>query len=192
MNPSSYWTYWKKNLPTYLTYSRIAAAPLFFFFFYRGEERWPLSGLIVAIIFTLASITDWLDGWWARHYQVTSKSGALMDTVADKVLVLSVLLILLEMKRIPSEMVAIFLTRDILMGGLRSLGATEGFIISAKSFGKLKTGFQMIAIPCLFIYESFPIPYLYQIGYYLLWLSVILSLISAYGYIKSYLSFSLK
>ena len=179
---------WKKNLSLYLTLSRIFVVPFFFIFFHGGEARWFFSGWAVSILFILASITDWFDGNLARRFKTTSSTGALLDSIADKILVLSALIILLELRRIPSELVAIFIIRDILIGGIRSMAAASGFIISARNFGKWKAGFQMVAIPCLFIYRplfSLPLP---EIGYYMLWLSAVLSLISAFEYIKSYFS----
>lgn len=181
-------SYWKKNLPLYLTCSRLFVVPLFFLFIHRGEERWPFSEWAVALVFVAASLTDWIDGWWARRYKVVTKAGALMDPVSDKILVLSLLLILLEMGRIPSEMLALILSRDILIGGVRSLAAAEGLILSARAFGKWKAALQMTAIPCLLIFESFPAFPLYWVGYCILWFSVILSFISVYEYTQSYFS----
>ena len=180
-------SYFTRQFPLYLTCFRFLVVPLFFLFIFRGEERWAFSSWAVALIFLFASLTDLVDGWWARRYKVVTNTGALLDTTSDKILVLSVLLILLEMGRIPSEMVALIVARDILIGGIRSLAASEGLILSARSFGKWKAALQMAAIPCLFVYESFPEGNLYNIGYYVLWFTVLLSLISAYEYTRSYL-----
>ena len=109
-----------------------------------------------------------------------------MDPIADKILVLGPLIVLLTFDRVDPSMVFLFLARDIFIGGLRSVAAANRVLISAKPFGKWKTGMQMTGIPCLLINEKLWGLPLAQIGYFCLWLSVVLSLISgaqySYGY----------
>ena len=112
--------------------------------------------------------------------------GRFMDPIADKILVLGAIIMLLDMGRVDPIMVFLFLARDIFIGGLRSVAAANNIIISAKPFGKWKTAFQMLAIPLLLIYEPvFAIP-IADIGYYALWVSVGLSLISGAEYTIGY------
>jgi CDP-diacylglycerol--glycerol-3-phosphate 3-phosphatidyltransferase len=173
----------QKKLPMMITWSRMAAAPFMFLALY-WENRW--AGWITAIIFILGSITDYYDGYFARKFKVESNEGRLMDPIADKILVLAALVVLLAMKRVDAVMVTILLSRDILIGGIRSVAAAEQIIIAAQPAGKWKTAIQMSAIPCLFVNEPLLGLPLAIIGYYGLWLSVILSLISASKYIAGY------
>lgn len=186
----------KKKIPLYLSLFRLLVVPFFFFFVGDGKERWDFSGEILAGIFILASFTDWLDGKLARYFKVETAVGAYLDTVADKVLVLSALAILVELNRVSAFLFTLFLARDLVIGGVRSMAATQGLVIAAKSFGKWKATLQMIAIPCLFIFDTFSFfafktlifLNLYKVGLFILWGSVILSMISAVEYIWIYLS----
>jgi CDP-diacylglycerol--glycerol-3-phosphate 3-phosphatidyltransferase len=165
------------------TYSRIFMGPLLLPCFYLD----PLyAGWVAAILFILGSLTDWLDGFWARKYQCESNMGKLMDPIADKILVLGALVVLLSMLRVDTVTVFLLLGRDIFIGGLRSVAAANQVIIAARPFGKWKTAFQMVGIPCLFIYEpTLGLP-LAEIGRSLLWLSVVLSVISGFQYTLGY------
>ncbi len=166
-----------------LTYSRAGAAPLIVAVLMLGGQ-W--AGWISAVLFGLASLTDWLDGHFARRFKVESNMGRFMDPIADKILVLGAIVMLLTMGRVDPVMVFLFLARDIFIGGIRSVAAVDNLIIAAKPFGKWKTGVQMVAIPCLLIYEPlFGIP-IADVGYYGLWVSVGLSLISGVEYTVGY------
>ena len=141
---------------------------------------------VAAIFFGLASLTDFFDGYFARRFKVESNMGRFMDPIADKILVLCAIVMLLAMNRVDPVMVFLFLARDIFIGGIRSVAAANNLIIAAKPFGKWKTAFQMAAIPCLLVYEPiFGIP-LADIGYFGLWISVGLSLISGAEYTIGY------
>lgn len=175
---------WKNNLPMWLTYARAGMAPIILGILMSGWQG--PAGWVTAVLFMLASLTDWLDGMLARKYGVESNMGKFMDPIADKILVLGAIVMLLAMGRVDPLMVFLFLARDIFIGGIRSVAAANNLIIAAKPFGKWKTAFQMIAIPCLLIYEPvFGIP-LADIGYYGLWISVGLSLISGAEYTIGY------
>ncbi|MCB0343353.1 MAG: CDP-diacylglycerol--glycerol-3-phosphate 3-phosphatidyltransferase [Pseudobdellovibrionaceae bacterium] len=166
------------------TYARILMAPVLVAIL---MSPLPHAGLIAAVIFILTSITDWLDGYWARLYQAESAMGKFMDPIADKILVLTVLILLLDAHKVDPIMVILLLARDIFIGGLRSVAASNNVIIAAKPFGKWKTGFQMAAIPCLLVSdELFKDLSLHDIGYYGLWISVVLSLISGVEYTWGY------
>lgn len=166
-----------------LTYSRAVAAPVILGILMSG---WALAGWVSAVIFILAALTDWADGALARKYNVESNMGRFMDPIADKILVLGAIVMLLAMGRVDPMMVFLLLARDIFIGGIRSVAAANNMIIAAKPFGKWKTALQMIAIPMLLIYDPiFSIP-LADIGYFGLWISVGLSLISGAEYTVGY------
>jgi CDP-diacylglycerol--glycerol-3-phosphate 3-phosphatidyltransferase len=174
---------WKNNLPMVLTYARAGAAPIILGILMSG---WTFAGWLSAVLFALASLTDWLDGYFARRYKVESNMGRFMDPIADKILVLGAIVMLLAMGRVDPIMVFLFLARDIFIGGIRSVAAANNLIIAAKPFGKWKTAFQMVAIPCLLVYEPlFGIP-IGDVGYFGLWISVGLSLISGAEYTIGY------
>lgn len=174
---------WKTNLPMVLTYARAAAAPLILGILMSG---WSGAGWISAVLFIIAAITDWLDGALARRYGVESNMGRFMDPIADKILVLGAIVMLLAMGRVDPVMVFLFLARDIFVGGIRSVAAANNLIIAAKPFGKWKTAIQMLAIPCLLVYEPILGIPLADIGYAGLWISVGLSLISGVEYTLGY------
>lgn len=174
---------WKKNLPMILTYARAGAAPVILGILMSG---WNFAGWAAAILFALASLTDWFDGYFARRYGAESNMGRFMDPIADKILVLGAIVMLLAMGRVDPIMVFLFLARDIFIGGIRSVAAANNLIIAAKPFGKWKTAFQMCAIPCLLVYEPILGISIGDVGYYGLWVSVGLSLISGAEYTIGY------
>ena len=173
---------WRKQLPMYATYSRIVMAPLLMFILFLSES-W--SGYLATVVFVIASITDWLDGYWARKFQAESAMGKFMDPIADKLLVLAALIMLLHSGDVDPIMVFILLGRDIFIGGIRAVAATNAVVIAAKPFGKWKTAIQMLAIPLIFVKEIASLP-LAQWGYWALWVSVLLSLISGIQYTWGY------
>lgn len=166
-----------------LTYSRAVAAPVILAILMSG---WIWAGWAAAVLFILASLTDWLDGFTARRYNVESNMGRLMDPIADKILVLGAIVMLLAMGRVDPVMVFLLLGRDIFIGGIRSVAAANNLVIAAKPFGKWKTAVQMVAIPFLLIYEPVLRIPIADLGYYGLWVSVSLSLISGAEYTIGY------
>lgn len=173
----------RTQLPMLLTMARMLAAPIVVFVLMSG---WVWAGWAASVIFILASLTDWADGYFARKWQVESNMGKFMDPIADKILVLGAIIMLLTMARVDPVMVFLFLARDIFIGGIRSVAAADQIIISAQPFGKWKTAIQMLAIPCLLIYDPILKIPLGDIGYWALWISVALSLISGADYTIGY------
>ena len=162
----------------------MAVAPFLVALCWRPEPVW---GWVAAALFIAASITDWADGHFARKYNAISNMGKFMDPIADKILVTTVLVMLVQSHRVGPVLVLLLLSRDILIGGIRSVAAADNVIIDAKAAGKWKTALQMSAIPAILIYNPlFGIP-IYNIGVVVLWISVILSLFSGAQYIRIYL-----
>lgn len=138
-------------------------------------------------LFIVASLTDYFDGYYARKFNAVSNLGKFMDPIADKVLVTAVLVALIPQGHIDTWMVIILLTRDTLISGLRSVAAADQIVIAAKPAGKWKTALQMVAIPAMIVGQDFAgIPVL-KIGSWVLWGSVILSVISGFEYFWGYL-----
>lgn len=173
---------WKKRLPMQLTWGRMAVCPLIVGLLVLGGpiDRWIAAGLFIA-----ASITDWFDGYFARKYKAISSMGKFMDPIADKILVASTLIMLIPLDRVGPIVVLLLLVRDILIGGIRAVAATDNLVIDAKATGKWKTGLQMVAIPAILVDVPFDLPLL-RIGQSLLWFSVVLSLLSGWQYVQMY------
>lgn len=149
----------------------------------------PMAGYISAALFIVASITDWADGFFARRFNAQTTMGKFMDPIADKILVSTILILLIPLGVLGRDgpvLVILLLSRDIFIGGIRSIAAADRLIIDAKATGKWKTAVQMTAIPCVLIGPLFGVP-LTEIGRVALWASTILSLVSAWQYVKMYL-----
>jgi len=153
-------------------------------------EPTPQSSIWAALIFILASLTDWLDGYLARLYHAESILGTLLDPLADKILVMAALVMLSASPiepRVPAWLVVLLLAREILVSGLRSLAAIQGrTVVSASASAKHKTFWMMLALIFLLVrgpYELLAVKIdFFQIGMLLLWLSLVLSLYSGIEY----------
>jgi CDP-diacylglycerol--glycerol-3-phosphate 3-phosphatidyltransferase len=165
----------KLNLPTLLTLSRIVLIPVFIFTVYPH----PVFG---AVIFTIASFTDFLDGYFARRSGDITKFGIILDPIADKFLVISALIVLVDMERLAAWIAITIVVREFLVTGLRAVALSKDIIIAAEIGGKVKTTLQVIAIICLILKNSLFGIDLYDIGIVLIWASLVLSIISGVQY----------
>ncbi len=138
-----------------------------------------------AVVFGLAALTDYFDGYLARKYQIETVYGKLMDPLADKFLVICSLIMLQHLDRIHPYIVMILVCRELTITGLRALASAEGVIVAASSGGKWKTAFQMIAIPLLMLQDLGPIPF-FTLGLWMTYISVGLSLWSAKDYMVNF------
>ena len=130
------------GLPDQLTLARIAAVPLVLLLFeldFQGHEYWATA------VFAVAMSTDWLDGRIARRRGHTSALGSLLDPIADKILVLAVLIALVGQGVVPGWMVALIVAREFLVSGLRLAAIERGVVLGARDLGKLKTWSQAVA-----------------------------------------------
>jgi CDP-diacylglycerol--glycerol-3-phosphate 3-phosphatidyltransferase len=178
------------NLPNLLTMGRIVAIP---FFVWLLESPTPERGYWASIVFTLAAVTDLLDGYLARKLGVVSVLGKFLDPLADKLMVMAALVWMVPMGRIPAWAVVILLAREISVTGLRSVAASEGVVISAGQEGKTKTALQMIGIIALVIGYPYHMRYagldmgvvdMVRIGRALVYLSLLFSFASAAQYVR--------
>ena len=175
------------NTPNYLTLLRIVFVPGVIACLSMGGIWWDFSA---AALFGLASFTDFLDGYYARKYGQETVYGKLMDPLADKFLVICSLIMLQHLSRIHPIVVMLLVCRELTITGLRALASAEGVIVSASQGGKWKTATQMIAIPCLMLKDfstehlhGFP---LFEIGLWITYLSIGLSLWSAKDYMVGF------
>lgn len=171
------------NLPNQLTILRIILIPAFLIFLYFDR---PMTNVIATIIFVIASVTDIIDGYLARKYSIVTDIGKILDPVADKILVASSLIALMELGRIEGVVVILLLARDFAVGALRDLSASKGEIIPAYFSGKLKTVFQMIAVGFLIYKNNLMGINIFLIGKILIYFSVVLSIYSGVEYYKKF------
>ncbi|HZW67226.1 MAG TPA: CDP-diacylglycerol--glycerol-3-phosphate 3-phosphatidyltransferase [Pseudogracilibacillus sp.] len=156
------------NLPNKITLSRIFLIPIFIIIltvpFNWGEwqmngEAYPLTHLFAAIIFLIASATDWLDGYYARKYNLITNMGKFLDPLADKLLVSAAFILLVELDLLAAWIVIVIVSREFSVTGFRLVAAGEGVVLAASSMGKLKTASQLIAIALLLLH-NFPFAYM--------------------------------
>jgi CDP-diacylglycerol--glycerol-3-phosphate 3-phosphatidyltransferase len=168
----------KLNLPTVLTLSRIVLIP----FFVVSVYHHPVLG---ALVFGLASLTDFLDGYLARRSGQITRFGIIMDPIADKFLIISALIVLVDMERLSAWIAIILIVREFLITTLRVVALSRDIVISAELGGKLKTTAQITAILCLILTGSvvdvLPLD-LYDIGLVFIWIAVVLSVFSGIKY----------
>jgi CDP-diacylglycerol--glycerol-3-phosphate 3-phosphatidyltransferase len=169
----------KLNLPTVLTLSRIVLIPVFIY----TVNLHPLFG---ALIFGIASATDFLDGYFARRSGDITKFGIILDPIADKFLVISALIVLVDMSRLPAWIAIVIIVREFLVTGLRVVALSKDIVISAEMGGKMKTTLQIAAILCLILKGSILGIDLYDIGMVLIWVSLLLSIVSGVQYTISF------
>ncbi len=165
------------NLPNKLTILRVILIP-FFIVFLLGEGI-PYHDYIALGIFLVASFTDMLDGKIARKYNLVTNFGKFMDPLADKLLVCSALICLIELQRISAWMVIVIIAREFIISGFRLIASDNGVVIAASWWGKVKTVFQMAAV-CLLILN---LPVLYLLTQIVLWIAVALTVVSLGDYI---------
>ena len=151
----------------------------FFVFFMMTDYLGAASRWIALIIFIVASLTDLLDGKIARKYNLVTNFGKFMDPLADKLLVCSALICLIELHKIPAWMVIIIIAREFIISGFRLVASDNGRVIAASYWGKFKTTFQMAAV-CLLIADISAISLLTQI---VLWIAVVLTVVSLIDYL---------
>ena len=171
------------NVANQLTIVRIVAIPLYLLVLYINKD-W--SNVAATIIFILAGVSDFLDGYIARKYNMITDLGKILDPIADKILVAAALIALIDLDRLYWWIAVIMLARDFTMEALRNLAASKGIIIAAGIWGKLKTTFQMVAI-CMISFKNVWLGInWYILGQVLMYVALFLSLYSAYVYFRDY------
>ena len=175
------------NLPNRLTIFRIFLIPIVLTLLYCTTieiffEQKNLLGWVAGWIFSLASFTDFLDGYIARKRNLVTVFGSFIDPIADKFLTVSCLIMLQSLGRIPSFIVIVLVLREMYMTSLRLLATNEGVIVPVSNLGKWKTATQMLGIPFIMAYENWNGIPMYNIGISLIYFASLLSLWSAFQY----------
>ncbi len=166
------------NLPNKLTIARVIMIPFFVFFLLTqaggSAGKWIALGIFIA-----ASLTDLLDGYIARKYDLVTNFGKFMDPLADKLLVCSALICLVAKQHLAAWMAIVIISREFIISGFRLVASDNGKVIAASYWGKFKTTFQMLMV-CLMIADIAPLSLLTQI---VMWIALILTVISLADYI---------
>ena len=180
------------NLPNKLTIFRVILIVPFVLLLLGSHQQWGwfmaiFGGIleyvdyIAVAIFIVASLTDMLDGKIARKYNLVTNFGKFMDPLADKLLVCSALICLVEMGRLPAWMVIIIISREFIISGFRLVASDNGVVIAASYWGKFKTTFQMIAVILLIV--NFRAGFMQMLTTLCVWIALILTVVSLIDYI---------
>jgi cardiolipin synthase (CMP-forming) len=179
----------KWNIPNSLTFLRILLIPVFVGIFYVPAEtidpHW--VNFFATLVFALAAITDWLDGYLARVLNQTSAFGAFLDPVADKLMVAAALIVLVELERTGAVITLIIIGREIAISALREwmAGIGERGSVAVANLGKIKTAAQMIAILLLLYYDPIGPINIKFLGEVLIYIAAFLTLLSMAYYLKA-------
>lgn len=179
--------YWQlDNLPNRLTLLRLILVPILVILLimcrYENPSQRHIYGLIAACIFIIASLTDFFDGYIARKRKIITMFGSFLDPIADKFLVVSSLIMLLSLRRIPDWIVILLVLREMYMTSLRLFAMSENIQVPVNDWGKWKTASQMTAIPMLMIYQKWWIFDWRIIGMLLIYVASFLSISSSLIY----------
>jgi len=174
--------------PNWLTILRTVAIPVVIVIYLFPDSYLSIfeKNICATTVFILASITDWLDGYIARRYQMYSRFGEFLDPVADKLLVCSVLIIIVHLDRIHPIVAIIIIGREIAVSALREWMANINQVIHVSALGKWKTTLQLIGIILLLFYGKLffiPAEYIIIIGKITIWIATILTIISMFDYL---------
>ncbi len=170
------------NLPTYLTLGRICLVPLVVVFLISAES---VHSLLAAILFGAAALTDWLDGMLARRRRQVTTLGKLLDPVADKLLVASALISLVQVGRVDAWIVVLIVGREFAVTSLRGVSATQGIVFGASDLAKYKTVFQYVAVTLLILEKNVPVGLETEYAYLsrgILWAALVLTVVSGFEY----------
>ena len=171
------------NVPNLLSFFRIGTIPFVVAcLFFSG----PLPSFLAALFFSIASLTDLLDGYIARQQKSETAVGKLLDPLADKLLINSAFIMLIPLVRIPAWMVVLIVGREVVVTGLRAIASIEGIVIAASRWGKAKTVFQSCALIGLLLhYEYLGIDF-HFLGTLVLWVALVITLWSGADYFSKF------
>ena len=179
------------NIPNKITVSRICLIPLFMivimFDFGWGNmtlfgAEMPVNHFVGALIFIFASATDWVDGYYARKYNLVTNLGKFLDPLADKLLVSAAFILLVELDLAPAWIVIIIICREFAVTGLRLILAGEGEVVAANQLGKIKTWAQIVAISALFLHNTIFTLIGIPFDTIMLWVALIFTIWSGWDY----------
>jgi CDP-diacylglycerol---glycerol-3-phosphate 3-phosphatidyltransferase len=168
---------------------RVALIPAILIFI---DNFSPLRTFIAALLYLVSAATDALDGYLARSRGQVSVLGKFLDPLADKLIVTAVLVVMVQLGRVPAWIVIVMIARDLAVNGLRSLASAEGLVIAASDGGKVKTALQLVALMFLLVHFRYPvlgtnysIDY-HQAGMGVLYVSLVMSVFSGAEYMRKF------
>ena len=171
------------SAPNNLTLLRIASIPILIVLLFSPGK---VCAFLAAVIFSMASITDLLDGFLARRYGLESALGKFLDPLADKLLISAALIMLIPLGRVPAWVTFVIIGREISVTGLRAILSEKGIVMGAEELGKYKTGFQIAAIiPLLLHYSYFNIDF-HAVGLLLIWVALFFTIWSGAKYFQKF------
>jgi CDP-diacylglycerol---glycerol-3-phosphate 3-phosphatidyltransferase len=171
------------NFPNIITVLRVTVIPvLFFLLLSPGRD----GSLIIAGLFILAALTDLLDGYIARKYEIVTVMGKFLDPIADKLIVNTAMILMIPIGRISAWIVAIIIIRDFVVDGVRAIAQSEGFVIQASRLGKRKTLCQIFAVSALMIHYRFLGADAHAVGTVILYIALVLSVTSGIDYLVKF------
>jgi CDP-diacylglycerol--glycerol-3-phosphate 3-phosphatidyltransferase len=166
------------NAPNLLTLYRILSVPAIVIILLTRFEGWEIVGFVV---FVLAAITDAVDGYWARKKKLVTVVGQLLDPTADKLLIASALICLVQIGRVPAWMAVVIIGRELAVSGFRAIASSRGLTIPASALGKAKMGMESWTIAAL-ILGPYILGKLYIVARVGLWIVFFIAVVSAAEY----------
>jgi CDP-diacylglycerol--glycerol-3-phosphate 3-phosphatidyltransferase len=170
------------NLPNVISLSRVAITPLLIWLLTDPSQK---AAFIAAGAFIIACVSDWLDGYLARRRGLITNLGKFLDPLADKVLIISALIMLTAMPReprVPGWIVALIAAREVAVTGLRAIARDEGIVLGAESLGKAKMTFEIVALVALLLHYPIWLIDFHAAGMVFIWIALVLALWSGVAY----------
>jgi len=177
------------NLPNTISMLRIGVIPVLFFLLLSPGK---IMSLVIAILFIAAALTDLLDGYIARKYQIVTTMGKFLDPIADKLIVNTAMIMMIPINRIPAWIVAVIVIRDFVVDGIRNIASSNGIVIQASPLGKRKTLCQIFAVSALMIHYPFIGADAHVVGMVILYIALILTVASGAEYFVKFYKTSIK
>ncbi|WP_417911111.1 CDP-diacylglycerol--glycerol-3-phosphate 3-phosphatidyltransferase [Candidatus Electronema sp. PJ] len=172
-----------RHLPNLITAARLILTSLLAVLLMFVEEEKKGLAVLCCLLFTIAAVTDLLDGYVARRYGAVSTLGKLLDPLADKLLVTTALIMLIPLNRLPAWIALLILSRELLVTGLRGIASSAGIVVAASGLGKIKSITQYVGLGILiFPLGVLPIPFLHHLGLFLVYIALVLTLWSGADY----------
>ena len=171
------------NVPNTITMLRVTIIPVLFFLLLSPGRT---ESLVIATFFVLAALTDLLDGYLARKYEIVTVMGKYLDPIADKLIINTAMILMIPIGRISAWIVAVIIIRDFVVDGIRAIASSEGIVIQASKLGKQKTLCQIFALSALMIHYPFLGADAHAIGTVILYLALVLSVYSGFDYFMKF------
>ena len=171
------------NLPNTITMARISVVPFLFFLLTSPGPFW---SIVLAALFVLASITDFLDGYIARRCNLVTTMGKFLDPLADKLIVDTAMIMMIPIGRIDAWIVAVIIIRDFIVDGIRTIASSDGIVIQASVLGKQKTLAQIFAVTALMIHHPFLGLNAHLVGTVVLYVAFFLTIYSGLDYLVKF------